>query len=59
MTQSSWHCCVGERDRSLAGIGLEDLLRLAELPADAEAELFAHNPAGSGLAGERDSVAPG
>jgi hypothetical protein len=49
MTQSSWqYCCVGARDRSFAGIGLGDLLRLAELAADAEAELFARNPARSG-----------
>jgi hypothetical protein len=39
---------VGERDRSFAGIGTADLLRLAELAADAEAELFARNPACSG-----------
>jgi hypothetical protein len=49
MTQSSWqYCCVGDRDRSFAGIGLGDLLRLAELAADAEAELFARDPVGSG-----------
>ncbi|MFG2000442.1 tyrosine-type recombinase/integrase [Spirillospora sp. NPDC048911] len=35
-------------DRSLAPIDREDLLRLAELAADAEAELFRRNPRGSG-----------
>jgi hypothetical protein len=35
-------------DRSLARIGTADLLRLAALAADAEAELFRRNPQGSG-----------
>ena len=35
-------------DRSLARIELADLRRLAELAADAEAELFGRNPQGSG-----------
>jgi hypothetical protein len=42
------YCRVGETGRSFADIGLADLLRLAELAADAEAELFARNPARSG-----------
>jgi hypothetical protein len=49
MTQSSWqHCCVGGSDRSFAGIGTADLQRLTELAADADAELVARNPVGSG-----------
>jgi hypothetical protein len=39
---------VDEKDRSFAAIGLADLLRLADLAADAEAALFERNPAGSG-----------
>jgi hypothetical protein len=39
---------VDENDRSYAGIELADLLRLGDLAADAEAELFERNPAGSG-----------
>ena len=35
-------------DRSLARIDVADLLRLAALAADAEAELFERNPRGSG-----------
>ena len=35
-------------DRSLARIDIADLLRLAALAADAEAELFRRNPQGSG-----------
>ena len=35
-------------DRSLARIGRADLLRLAALAADAEAQLFRRNPHGSG-----------
>jgi len=35
-------------DRSMARIGTADLLRLAALAADAEAELFSRNPQGSG-----------
>jgi hypothetical protein len=35
-------------DRSLARIEIADLLRLAALAADAEAELFRRNPQGSG-----------
>jgi hypothetical protein len=35
-------------DRSLERIELADLLRLAALAADAEAELFRRNPQGSG-----------
>jgi hypothetical protein len=38
----------GDSDRSLARIDLADLLRLAALAADAEAELFRRNPQGSG-----------
>jgi len=38
----------GEFDRSLARIEVADLLRLAALAADAEAELFRRNPGGSG-----------
>jgi len=38
----------GESDRSLARIEIADLLRLAALAADAEAELFRRNPDGSG-----------
>jgi hypothetical protein len=37
-----------EVDRSLARIDVADLLRLAALAADAEAELFDRNPRGSG-----------
>jgi hypothetical protein len=37
-----------DTDRSLARIEVDDLLRLAALAADAEAELFARNPDGSG-----------
>jgi hypothetical protein len=37
-----------ESDRSLAPIEIADLLRLAALAADAEAELFRRNPDGSG-----------
>jgi hypothetical protein len=37
-----------ESDRSLARIEVADLLRLAELATDAEAELFRRNPEGSG-----------
>ena len=37
-----------ESDRSLARIEIADLLRLAALAADAEAELFRRNPDGSG-----------
>ena len=36
------------QDRPLARIEIADLLRLAELAADAEAELFRRNPQGSG-----------
>jgi hypothetical protein len=39
---------VDEDDRSYAGIELADLLRLGDLAADAEAELFERNPVGSG-----------
>jgi hypothetical protein len=40
---------MSEQDeRSPARIELSDLLRLAELAADAEAELFVRNPGGSG-----------
>jgi len=35
-------------DRSLARLDVADLLRLADLAADAEAELFVRNPSGSG-----------
>jgi hypothetical protein len=38
----------GEEVRSLARIELADLLRLAELAADAEAELSGRNPQGCG-----------
>ena len=42
-------CCVPkDLDRSLARIEIADLLRLAALAADAEAELFRRNPRGSG-----------
>jgi hypothetical protein len=37
-----------DSDRSLARIEVADLLRLAVLAADAEAELFSRNPQGSG-----------
>jgi hypothetical protein len=37
-----------DTDRSLTRIEVADLLRLAALAADAEAELFARNPNGSG-----------
>ena len=37
-----------DRDRSLERIDIPDLLRLAALAADAEAELFRRNPQGSG-----------
>ena len=37
-----------DMDRSLARIDVADLLRLAALAADAEAELFERNPHGSG-----------
>ncbi len=37
-----------QSDRSLARIDIADLLRLAALAADAEAELFRRNPQGSG-----------
>jgi hypothetical protein len=37
-----------DTDRSLARIEVADLLRLAALAADAEAELFRRNPGGSG-----------
>ena len=37
-----------DTDRSLARIEVADLLRLAALAADAEAELFGRNPNGSG-----------
>ena len=37
-----------DTDRSLARIEVADLLRLATLAADAEAELFGRNPNGSG-----------
>jgi len=37
-----------DTDRSLARIEVADLLRLAALAADAEAELFGRNPHGSG-----------
>ena len=37
-----------DSDRSLARIGRADLLRLAALAADAEADLFKRNPQGSG-----------
>lgn len=37
-----------DSDRSLERIGAADLLRLAALAADAEAELFSRNPQGSG-----------
>jgi hypothetical protein len=37
-----------ERDRSFTGVEVADLLRLADLAADAEAELFERNPTGSG-----------
>jgi hypothetical protein len=37
-----------DSDRSLARIEIADLLRLAVLAADAEAELFKRNPQGSG-----------
>ena len=40
-------------DRSLATIELADLRRLAELAADAEAELFERNPQGSGRYADR------
>ena len=38
----------GRSDRSLARIEIADLLRLAALAADAEAELFGRNPDGTG-----------
>ena len=38
----------GDTNRSLARIEVADLLRLAALAADAEAELFGRNPNGSG-----------
>ena len=42
-----------DTDRSLALIEVDDLLRLAALAADAEAELFARNPDGSGRYADR------
>ena len=46
----SWQygCVPRDSDRSLARIEIADLLRLAALAADAEAELFRRNPQGSG-----------
>jgi hypothetical protein len=41
-------CVSRDSDRSLARIEVADLLRLAALAADAEAELFRRNPQGSG-----------
>lgn len=41
-------CVREDMDRSLARIDVADLLRLAALAADAEAELFRRNPRGSG-----------
>jgi hypothetical protein len=41
-------CVPEELDRSLARIDEADLLRLATLAADAEAELFERHPRGSG-----------
>jgi len=42
-------CCMsGATERSLAEIDLPDLLRLSPLAAEAEAELFARSPRGSG-----------
>jgi hypothetical protein len=41
-------CVPVDPDRSLARIGTADLLRLAVLAADAEAELFRRNPQESG-----------
>jgi hypothetical protein len=46
--------CVSEDiDRSLASIDRADLLHLAALAADAEAELFERNPRGSGRYADR------
>jgi hypothetical protein len=41
-------CAPEDVDRSLARIGVADLLQLAALAADAEAELLERNPRGSG-----------
>ena len=46
-------CVPEDMDRSLAHIDLADLLRLAALAADAEAELFERNPRGSGRYADR------
>jgi hypothetical protein len=43
-----WAVCPRDPDRSLAQIERADLLRLAALAADAEADLFKRNPQGSG-----------
>jgi hypothetical protein len=47
---ASWQygCVPVDPNRSMARIGRADLLRLAALAADAEAELFSRNPQGSG-----------
>jgi hypothetical protein len=48
------YCCMpGAAERSSAEIGLADLLRLGALAAEAEAELFARNPRGSGRYADR------
>jgi hypothetical protein len=39
---------IASTDRSMAQIEISDLHRLAEIPADAEQDLFARHPQGSG-----------
>ena len=46
--RAQYSCVATDSDRSLARIEVADLLRLAALAADAEAELFRRNPRGSG-----------
>jgi hypothetical protein len=50
LRQLRWQygCVPEDMDRSSARIGVDDLLRLAALAADAEAELCGRNPRGSG-----------
>ena len=47
-TACQYGCVSADIDRSLARIEVADLLRLAALAADAEADLFGRNPNGSG-----------
>ena len=47
-TACQYGCVSADLDRSMARIEVADLLRLAALAADAEAELFGRNSNGSG-----------